>query len=367
MLKTVLVVGIIQIACALIMTVLCSISSKKYSSVVNVGMEMSTTLNHLITSLETINNNIMNNDYNSQIPGYELNCVEGNVQTLNNDTLYSYFYKLKDEYNSYCSNYKQLITQNNYGLSNTDIKTKEKMLNSFDNIKSYANEMAENTVAANQETLLLGIQYLSWIKWLSILIVITVLMAVVICTISIRSTGKQMEHSLEKEKIKANQNFLKASTDALTGLWNREYTEKAVEKIIKHDHTGCLFMFDMDNFKKVNDTYGHIAGDNILKAFALVLRKTFRESDIPCRIGGDEFILFANHIPIARAKDLGQAVIDNMVKEMHDIDGGTVVSVSIGIAMVKEDIKTFKELYDKADSALYIVKNNGKNSYFLKD
>lgn len=84
----------------------------------------------------------------------------------------------------------------------------------------------------------------------------------------------------------------KSCQDALTGLWNRSYTEETVNAMISQGTTGALMMIDLDNFKAINDNYGHIAGDRTLKMFADTLRDLAGEHDVLCRIGGDEFVVF---------------------------------------------------------------------------
>ena len=88
----------------------------------------------------------------------------------------------------------------------------------------------------------------------------------------------------------------KSQQDALTGLWNRAYTEAAVNELLNDGVKGALFMIDMDNFKAINDNYGHIEGDNTLKMFAETMRKFSKNGDILCRIGGDEFVMFIKDI-----------------------------------------------------------------------
>ena len=89
----------------------------------------------------------------------------------------------------------------------------------------------------------------------------------------------------------------RSQKDALTGLYNRLFSENAVNKLIKAGHIGTVFMIDMDNFKAINDEYGHIAGDNVLKMMADTLRSASESNnDILCRIGGDEFIAFFDGI-----------------------------------------------------------------------
>ncbi len=156
----------------------------------------------------------------------------------------------------------------------------------------------------------------------------------------------------------------KSCQDALTGLWNRAYTEERVSEILKSGVKGALFMMDMDNFKAINDNYGHIAGDHTLKAFADTMKKYALEGDVLCRIGGDEFMAFvtgdaSKNVLANRASN----IISDMCYHLEQCKFETNSSVSVGIAQFPEDGSDFRSLYNAADKALYYVKQNGKNSY----
>ncbi len=161
----------------------------------------------------------------------------------------------------------------------------------------------------------------------------------------------------------------KSCQDALTGLWNRTYTEETVNMMISQGVQGTLMMIDLDNFKAINDNYGHIAGDRTLKMFADTLRSFAEQEDILCRIGGDEFIVFIKDI--TSKNEIGSRameIISDLSNKLAQCNFETNSSVSIGIAQTPEDGMTFDKLYNSADKALYYVKQNGKNSYhFFSD
>lgn len=102
------------------------------------------------------------------------------------------------------------------------------------------------------------------------------------------SLAKRLEQKTREVSDMKN----KSCQDALTGLWNRSYTEETVNAMISQGTTGALMMIELDNFKAINDNYGHIAGDRTLKMFADTLRDLAGEHDVLCRIGGDEFVVF---------------------------------------------------------------------------
>lgn len=174
---------------------------------------------------------------------------------------------------------------------------------------------------------------------------------------------------LEKKTREVSDIRSKSYQDVLTGLWNRAYTENAVNEMISQEKKGALFMLDMDNFKAVNDNYGHIAGDETLKIFAGTLKKFAGEGDILCRIGGDEFMIFVKGVTekselSSRAAD----IISDFQKKFAALSFEIECSVSIGIAQTPEDGLEFNKLYNSADKALYYVKQNGKNAYhFFSD
>lgn len=156
----------------------------------------------------------------------------------------------------------------------------------------------------------------------------------------------------------------KSRQDLLTGLLNKltfETDTKEALKKKKDGMYGALFIFDFDNFKKVNDNYGHLAGDEALKSFGNILTRSFRAYDIIGRVGGDEFMVYMPDLPEAnvnRADEIANEVLDELKKVVLS-NGATGFSCSIGIGTSKEPID-FESLYKVADRGLYIAKENGK-------
>lgn len=157
-----------------------------------------------------------------------------------------------------------------------------------------------------------------------------------------------------------------AHTDDLTGLDSRSYFKAQFESYVNPGNAGSMFMLDLDNFKQVNDTYGHIVGDQILVLLAETLKKTAGQHLI-CRIGGDEFCMFfkdiTGHEPL---ETYARRIIDDFGQSISRHGYTQITSVSIGIAVsdaaVFEADSAFDELYRRADRALYVSKNNGKNT-----
>lgn len=161
----------------------------------------------------------------------------------------------------------------------------------------------------------------------------------------------------------------KSYTDAMTGLWNREYTEMKVNELLSGGNQGSLLMIDLDNFKAINDNYGHQAGDRVLCMFADTLREFSSDEDVICRIGGDEFVAFmtnkTDHLEVA---EIAGNMIASLNQRIQSMNYDVKTSVSIGIAIAPVDGEGFSKLYSSGDKALYYVKNNGKNAYrFFSD
>lgn len=157
-------------------------------------------------------------------------------------------------------------------------------------------------------------------------------------------------------------------TDTLTGLYNKTYAQSHVEELLRSDHGGALFMMDMDDFKRINDVYGHIIGDQVLKIYAGVMRKASTGADILCRVGGDEFIMFNTDVETREAAEArAKKIIETLAEDVKGLNMLTEVSTSVGIAFANPE-DDFITLCKKADKALYFTKRNGKNSYhFFED
>lgn len=155
-----------------------------------------------------------------------------------------------------------------------------------------------------------------------------------------------------------------------TGLPNKNYVvTNLVEQISRIRDFSALISLDMDNFKAVNDTLGHLSGDELLKQAGRRLKKVIQLQDCVCHIGGDEFLFF-----IKSARD--RAEVEKISKELisafeepFDINGKNVdyVTASIGIALIPQDGNDFQTIYNCADDAMYNAKRSGKNGYKFYD
>lgn len=162
-----------------------------------------------------------------------------------------------------------------------------------------------------------------------------------------------------------------ANTDALTGLRNKKNTEDEIQRWLedKKDEQNSLqvfFIMDIDYFKKINDQYGHLAGDAALRKMGSLLKSQFREDDILGRIGGDEFAVLMKNVASVenvetKAENLKKAVHELFIEELR----GESLTCSMGISCCPIHGKSFVELYKHADIALYETKQNGRDGYTI--
>ncbi len=176
-------------------------------------------------------------------------------------------------------------------------------------------------------------------------------------------------------KIRSNENKKeledKADTDLLTGLTNKLATERKIkEYMAKHpDSQSMLFVLDVDNFKKINDTMGHAFGDEVLRSLGQQITAIFRASDIIGRIGGDEFMIFLKGIGDEESVRKEARKVENFFKNFQ---AGEYVkyaaTASIGVAIFPQEGSDFESLYKAADQGLYKAKKRGKNQLaFYRD
>ncbi|MBI2617979.1 GGDEF domain-containing protein [Candidatus Kaiserbacteria bacterium] len=171
-----------------------------------------------------------------------------------------------------------------------------------------------------------------------------------------------------------------ATIDELTGISNRRFFEGQVQEHLlrafrektknEGEEHGAFLMIDIDLFKKVNDTYGHDAGDKVLHSFAQVLRSSLRVGDLFARYGGEEFVVFLPRIgkktAQVTAERIREAVENKPIYVGDDTDRNIIsVTVSVGIALVDDFGFNLKSLREYADRALYKAKGDGRNCSIL--
>jgi diguanylate cyclase (GGDEF)-like protein len=156
------------------------------------------------------------------------------------------------------------------------------------------------------------------------------------------------------------------TVDGLTQVFNRRYFNEALEREFnrskRYDRALCLIAFDIDHFKLVNDTHGHLAGDNLLRQLAAAVKPRLRREDIFARTGGEEFGILVPEIPLDGARKTAEKVRLIVENTPLKVDQQMVpVTISLGCAMLGEGDATADDLYKRADERLYEAKQGGRN------
>lgn len=186
---------------------------------------------------------------------------------------------------------------------------------------------------------------------------------------AVRAVGAILD--IDAEKKKAQNLMERAQRDMLTKLYNKGSSQEYIQAVLANNVPGkmaALMIIDLDNFKHMNDTMGHLFGDALLSEVAHSIQKQFRSEDIVGRVGGDEFLVFLGLIPNAalaeqKAVQVMKAIGEMAVQELTEVE----LSCSIGIAIYPECGQTYHELFQRADQALYRAKNQGKGRYCIAD
>ncbi|MFQ5442585.1 MAG: diguanylate cyclase [Thermodesulfobacteriota bacterium] len=173
----------------------------------------------------------------------------------------------------------------------------------------------------------------------------------------LRSIGNQLGMAISNLKLfdKTKELTLK---DPLTGIANRRYIDRELKKSLhlskRTNSPFSIIMIDIDFFKKYNDTYGHVAGDNLLKDISIVFLKALRETDLVGRYGGEEFLALLPDTDLLGACNVAERI-------RKAVKAKTGVTVSLGVAGLQKEVRDWKEILILADTALYRAKENGRN------
>ena len=164
---------------------------------------------------------------------------------------------------------------------------------------------------------------------------------------------------IDEQKSREERLERKATTDGLTGLYNKASAEEHIGILLREDTNGTLILMDIDDFKTVNDRYGHDKGDEVLRTVARCLREAFRGDDVLGRVGGDEMLIYMRNSggrePAVRKLEEVQRRLDALPDEWPQ------VTLSAGIAFYPKDGGNYSELFHAADQAMYKAKRGGKN------
>ncbi len=168
----------------------------------------------------------------------------------------------------------------------------------------------------------------------------------------------------QRLKLQAEVFFKQSITDSLTGLYNSRYLADIMQRQIKlfkrHKRSFSVMMLDIDYFKGINDTFGHVTGDGVLQEFGKVLKENIRGSDIVSRYGGEEFVVLLSNTNIEGAGILAERIRSRVEGYMFPGIGNRKITVSIGISEVGSEDDA-SAIMKKVDDALYMAKKNGRN------
>jgi len=181
----------------------------------------------------------------------------------------------------------------------------------------------------------------------------------------------QLQHE-NIELIMKNRVLAEVSArDSLTGLYNRWYVMEKIEsemnRSLRHGSPVALLMLDIDHFKRINDSFGHAAGDSVLKSFGQVLRESCRVYDVPGRYGGEEFCIVLPETRIGNTTAVAERIRQRLAESRFDVGGDRVATItaSMGIAgmdsVADEGLVSSTALIERADRALYSAKHRGRD------
>ena len=165
----------------------------------------------------------------------------------------------------------------------------------------------------------------------------------------------------ERKKLESKLKNL-SFRDELTGVFNRRYFNELIKKQLytcrRYKNYFSLIMFDIDHFKEINDNFGHPAGDTILKELSKLIKNIIRDSDVLCRVGGEEFIVIADYTNLTEAKKLAEKIRIKISE--NNFPYVRKVTISLGVTEARDN-DTVNSLLERVDKALYNAKENGRN------
>ena len=177
-----------------------------------------------------------------------------------------------------------------------------------------------------------------------------------------QALGKRgMEHLNEELKTASR-------VDGFTGLYNRRYWQERFDEMhklcVRREKPSTALMLDIDHFKRINDTYGHQAGDKVIKMLAALIKRCVRETDLAGRYGGEEFAIILNDSSVEDAKIVAERIRQLAKRLVVEHEGESIsFTVSLGLAQFSPDFKGAMAWLECADQALYEAKENGRNQY----
>lgn len=189
-----------------------------------------------------------------------------------------------------------------------------------------------------------------------------------VCLIIYDVTGVAVnKRQLESANTKLQELALR---DGLTGLLNRRYWESCLEREFarhqRYDNPVSLVIFDIDHFKRVNDTYGHQTGDEVIRETARITSQLVRETDFAGRYGGEEFVVLLPGTTLDGAAQFAERLRSSIERQQLDYQGSPLTfTISLGVATLADDMAGYQALLERADKALYQSKEGGRNQVTL--
>lgn len=191
---------------------------------------------------------------------------------------------------------------------------------------------------------------------------------------TLKSQLDESKREIEQLRSEVKKVREEALSDGLTGLVNRKGFDLALAACIEHcgDSTEgpSLLITDIDYFKRVNDTYGHLLGDKVIRAIAIILSDNTKGKDVASRFGGEEFVVLLPDTPLDGARQLAEKIRGTVqklsIKRADKNEAITNITVSLGVASYRKG-ESISEFIDRADNALYKSKNNGRNRVSVAD
>lgn len=153
--------------------------------------------------------------------------------------------------------------------------------------------------------------------------------------------------------------------DPLTRIYNKTASGEIVDAFLEKSTQGThvLYVIDIDDFKKINDTFGHTVGDMVISDIATLIREQFTDEAVVGRVGGDEFMVFVKDTSLQEAEAKAEQLCTNVQKTLSGDGAVIVVTLSVGMAVTGKDGYDYSTLFERADHAMYHIKKNGKNHY----
>lgn len=180
---------------------------------------------------------------------------------------------------------------------------------------------------------------------------------------------EEYRSKLSDSENMVNSLTVRAEKDSLTGLLNAGTTRSLCEEYLAEGEKGCaLIVIDVDDFKQINDRFGHMVGDKVMCCAAYTIKKLFRSGDVVGRVGGDEFLVLMKDVT---DRSIAEMRCSQIVKAFSEIEceqiDGHRLSCSVGAALAPDHGNAYNALFCRADSAMYRAKRSGGNKYIIED